>query len=158
MAYIKITNGTQKPYDLGQMRRDNKTISFPKVVEASTLANYGVYTVVVADAPTYNIATQVVARNTTATDVDGQWTYEWTVRDKTSDELTEDTANAAALARGTRNGLLAETDYMALSDATLSSAMTTYRQALRDITDHANWPNLASADMDGTGGDWPTKP
>ncbi|MBM93585.1 MAG: hypothetical protein CMF51_02390 [Legionellales bacterium] len=45
-----------------------------------------------------------------------------------------------------RNRLLAETDYLALSDNTLSAAMTTYRQALRDITDNATslddvtWP------------------
>ena len=151
MAYIKITNGNQEAYNLGQLRRDNKTISFPKVVEASTLASYGVYTVVVADAPTYNSATQVVARNTTATDVDGQWKYEWTVRDKTSDELAADAANVESIARGTRNGLLAVTDYMALSDVTMSQAVTTYRQALRDITDHDNWPNLADSD-------WPTSP
>ena len=34
--------------------------------------------------------------------------------------------------RQTRNALLAKTDYLALSDNTMSSAMTTYRQALRD--------------------------
>ena len=33
-----------------------------------------------------------------------------------------------------RDKLLVETDYLALSDVTMSSAMTTYRQALRDIT------------------------
>jgi hypothetical protein len=33
-----------------------------------------------------------------------------------------------------RNGLLAETDYLALSDQTLSADMNTYRQNLRDIT------------------------
>jgi len=33
-----------------------------------------------------------------------------------------------------RNRALAETDYLAMSDQTLSSEMTTYRQALRDIT------------------------
>jgi len=33
-----------------------------------------------------------------------------------------------------RNNLLAETDYLALSDQTMSAEMTTYRQALRDIT------------------------
>ena len=33
-----------------------------------------------------------------------------------------------------RNNLLAETDYLALSDQTMSGEMTTYRQALRDIT------------------------
>jgi len=33
-----------------------------------------------------------------------------------------------------RNNLLKETDWMANSDVTMSEAMTTYRQALRDIT------------------------
>lgn len=33
-----------------------------------------------------------------------------------------------------RNNLLAQTDYLALSDQTMTSEMTTYRQALRDIT------------------------
>jgi chromosome segregation ATPase len=36
--------------------------------------------------------------------------------------------------RTKRNNLLAETDYLALSDQTMSAEMTTYRQALRDIT------------------------
>ena len=33
-----------------------------------------------------------------------------------------------------RNNLLAETDFYANSDVTMSEAMTTYRQELRDIT------------------------
>ena len=37
--------------------------------------------------------------------------------------------------RQRRNSLITATDYLALSDNTLTSAMTTYRQALRDITD-----------------------
>jgi hypothetical protein len=36
--------------------------------------------------------------------------------------------------RTKRNKLLADTDYLALSDNTMSAEMTTYRQALRDIT------------------------
>ena len=40
---------------------------------------------------------------------------------------------AMADLRSKRNRLLAETDYLALSDATLTSDMTTYRQALRDL-------------------------
>lgn len=58
---------------------------------------------------------------------------------------------AAADNREKRNQLIAETDYFALTDVTLTAEMTTYRQALRDITSHANWPNLSD-------GDWPTKP
>ena len=37
--------------------------------------------------------------------------------------------------RSKRNYLLEETDYLALSDQTLSDDMKTYRQELRDITD-----------------------
>jgi len=41
--------------------------------------------------------------------------------------------NMAELRRQ-RNKLLSETDYMALSDVTMTDAWKTYRQALRDIT------------------------
>jgi len=51
--------------------------------------------------------------------------------------------------RTERNKRLADTDHYGLSDQTMSAAMTTYRQALRDITD-----NATSLD-DVT---WPTKP
>jgi hypothetical protein len=50
-----------------------------------------------------------------------------------------------------RNRLIAETDYLALSDATLTDEMSTYRQALRDLpantTDPANpvWPTKPGA-------------
>jgi len=37
--------------------------------------------------------------------------------------------------RKRRNYLLSETDYLALSDNTMSEEMTTYRQELRDITE-----------------------
>ena len=88
--------------------------------------------------------------------------YTRRVTDMTSDEqaavVTAANAVAATRNRAERDRRIAETDYMALSDVTMSQATTTYRQDLRDITSHANWPNLANADMDGTGGDWPTKP
>ena len=42
---------------------------------------------------------------------------------------------AMADLRQKRNALLSATDYLALSDNTLSSDMSTYREALRDITD-----------------------
>jgi len=53
--------------------------------------------------------------------------------------------------RQERNRLIAETDYLALSDATLTDEMSTYRQALRDLpantTDPANpvWPTKPGA-------------
>ena len=61
-------------------------------------------------------------------------------------------ARALADLRSKRNRLLAETDYLALSDATLTSAMTTYRQALRDLPDGKD--TVAKC----TNATWPTKP
>ena len=61
-------------------------------------------------------------------------------------------ARALATLRDRRNRLLAETDFYALSDVTLSDDMTTYRQALRDLPagkDTVDKCNNAT---------WPTKP
>ena len=43
------------------------------------------------------------------------------------------------------------TDWWATSDRTMTTEQAAYRQALRDITNHSNWPNLSASD-------WPTKP
>ena len=61
---------------------------------------------------------------------------EETARDA-EEQAWADGALARALAdmRATRNSLLAETDFYALSDVTMSEDMTTYRQALRDLPD-----------------------
>ena len=54
--------------------------------------------------------------------------------------------------RSKRNRLLAETDYLALSDSTLSDDMKTYRQNLRDLP--AGKDTVAKCE----GATWPTKP
>jgi len=70
------------------------------------------------------------------------------------EQATTDAAPARALKhlRNKRNQLLAETDFYALSDVTMSDDMTTYRQALRDLPagkDTVDKVNNAT---------WPTKP
>lgn len=77
----------------------------------------------------------------------------WT---QVSDKMTAlDNAAPMKELRRQRNIKLAETDFHGMSDNTMSDAMTTYRQALRDITTQT--PGL---DSDGnlTGINWPTKP
>ena len=59
---------------------------------------------------------------------------------------------AIADVRSKRNALIAATDYLALSDNTLSTEMTTYRQALRDITNSVTTVDQVNAIT------WPTKP
>ena len=61
-------------------------------------------------------------------------------------------ARALAGMRERRNQLLAETDFYALSDVTLSDDMTTYRQALRDLP--AGKDTVAKVNN----ATWPTKP
>tara|TARA_R110002012_G_scaffold175084_1_gene339925 strand:+ start:617 stop:916 length:300 start_codon:yes stop_codon:yes gene_type:complete len=51
-----------------------------------------------------------------------------------------------------RNRLLMETDFYALSDVTISSNMTTYRQNLRDLTNGLDTVNKVKNVT------WPTKP
>ena len=51
--------------------------------------------------------------------------------------------------RQERNRLIAETDYLALSDSTLTTEMATYRQALRDLPSNTSDPANPT---------WPTKP
>jgi len=54
--------------------------------------------------------------------------------------------------RSKRDNLLAATDYLALSDQTLSAEMSAYRQALRDITNGLTTVEEVNAVT------WPTKP
>lgn len=153
MSYVKLSNGEvdQFPYSIGQLKRDNTNVSFPKNIPEETLNSFDVYSVTVASQPSYTERTQKVIPNTTVSLVDGVWTQGWSVVDKTSEEVQAFDDMFEEMNRNKRNSLLAQTDFYALSDVTMSAEMTTYRQALRDITSHANWPHLEDAD-------WPTKP
>ena len=68
-----------------------------------------------------------------------------------------DAAEPARLLRAERDKRIAKSDWMGNSDVTMSSAWTTYRQALRDITTQT--PKLDSNyDLDLTSVTWPTEP
>ena len=151
--YVKITNGNVDtyPYNVGKLRRDNPNTSFPKRIPDDILAEWGVYLVTVADKPSYTDRTQTVTTEATPTGSGSSWTIGWTVSDKTSEEVQEYDANVAEAHRAKRNTLLAETDFYALSDVTMTDSTAAYRQVLRDLPTHSNWPNLADAD-------WPPKP
>lgn len=151
--YVKITNGAveQYPYTLGNLRHDNSTTSFPKRPSDEMLADWNVYPVTIADVPSVNYRTQKAIQDESPTLVDGSWTLGWTVESKTSEEVQTYDDQAANINRSTRDRLIAETDWWASSDLTMTAEQTAYRQALRDITSNANWPHLDEAD-------WPTKP
>lgn len=102
----------------------------------------------------YNLYSSVVSisgdgDNAVATDTDGN-VVSWDASAVATKEAELIAAYKLAELRTERNRLIAETDYWVLSDtADVTSAQTTYRQALRDIT------NTYTSLDDVT---WPTKP
>ena len=151
--YVKIVDNAidRYPYTLEQLRKDNPSVSFPKVMSDNLLESYGIYIVTQLNTPNINKRTQKYTANAAPTLVDGAWTIGWTTSNKSSDEISVYDNVEAATNRSTRNNLLYETDYYGNSDVTMPDNVKTYRQALRDIPTHSNWPNLQDSD-------WPTKP
>ena len=92
--------------------------------------------------------------------------YTRRVTDMTSDEraavVTAANAATAQRNRGERDKRLASCDWVVTKSLEAGGAVpsewSTYRTALRDITTHANWPNLNYPDIDGGNSDWPEVP
>ena len=165
MLLVKTSNGQveQFPYTLGDLRRDNPQTSFPKKIGDAILASYGIYHVMPETQPEYDPLVQVLVRDPEphretrtkqAEDEEpadvavgetyntGRWVIGYTAENKPQDQAED-------AVRNKRDQLLKETDWMALSDVTMSAEMTSYRQALRDITGQAGFPYSVT---------WPTKP
>jgi hypothetical protein len=139
------------PYKMADLITDNPKVSFPCCITEELAASWNVFPVVEGEKPVYAERIQNCVKEAQPT-LDGDiWTIGWTVTDKTADETTEYDTSKATENRSTRDELLKDTDWWATSDRTMTQAQTDYRQALRDITTHANWPDLSESD-------WPVKP
>ena len=164
--YRDRTTGELK--NQGELRRDNPNMSLPKVWNEFTFDALNVDPVLYSSKPTEGIgAYQSVRRNGVTQDAKGNWVEAWEIADMFSD-TTEDgvtttkaeheaayqtrlDTDAAERNRNERDRRIAETDWWASSDLTMTAEQTAYRQALRDITTHDNWPHLGESD-------WPVKP
>jgi len=149
MLLLKATGNTveQYPYSVGLLRKDNPNTSFPKKPSASDMAAFGVHPVTEVT-PSLGDG-QKLTKVWTPTLVSGDWILAHQAVDLTTEEVAEATAGVADNVRAERDQLLAVTDWTASSDLTMSSAMTTYRQALRDVPAQAGFPNTVT---------WPTAP
>lgn len=139
---VKVANGRVErfPYTLDNLRRDNPQTSFPVEVPDALLAAYGTYPVQQTPAPVVDSKTHRVIQSVAYED--GGWVQTWTTQ-RLSEERASDNV------RGHRNRLLSDTDWMALSDNTMTPAWASYRQALRDITTQEGFPYNVT---------WPAKP
>tara|TARA_B100000035_G_scaffold298407_1_gene292140 strand:- start:474 stop:803 length:330 start_codon:yes stop_codon:yes gene_type:complete len=86
--------------------------------------------------------------NTVAKDVNGN-VVSWDATAVGNKETELLNALKLDMLRAERNQRLADTDHYGLSDQTMTNAMSTYRQDLRDITDSATSLDDVT---------WPTKP
>ena len=151
----------------GQWRAANPNTSFPRVWSQDTLDFLNLEAVLRSPSAT-TTQYQTSVRDGVVQDANGNWVENYVARDMFADTTDEDgvtttkaehetayqatlDAKTATANRTKRDVLLADTDWTGMSDVTMTAAMTTYRQALRDIPTHADWPNLGDDD-------WPTKP
>lgn len=149
---------------MGQLRKLFSNVSLPKVWNQNVFDSLGIDPVLITPKPETTGYTQAV-RDGATQDVNGNWVQAWVERDMFSD-TTEDgvtttkaeheaayqarlDAEAAANVRSQRDQKLKDTDWMGLSDVTMSTDWATYRQALRDIPSQEGFPNTIT---------WPNEP
>ena len=146
----------------GEVRRMHSNTSLPRVWDANVCTELGIDPVLAAPKPEASAAYKQVGRNGAVQDANGNWVEAYIETDMFAD-TTEDgvtttkaehetayqarlDADAAKSVRTQRDTKLAETDWTALADVAMTAEMATYRQALRDITLHENFPHLQNSD------------
>jgi len=166
MLFVEVATG--KPKTKIQLQQENKHMSLPSSWTDATLEALGVARVTKTAAP--DVGEWQVAVKDGVEEVDGVWQEKWvtqemfteytetdedgvettvTVQDQIDAKVAADNAALASTERATRDELLKATDHYGLSDVTMTEAMATYRQALRDVPQQAGFPSTIT---------WPEKP
>lgn len=159
--FVKLENGVpvEWPVNENRIKHENPNVSFPNDVTKIDIAAYGYAKFSYSDPPEYNTEYQECVEITPVLNED-TYVQTWQVKEKfTAEERAEYDAKKEAellatlpsVHRSKRDALISETDWWASSDLTMTAEQTAYRQALRDITTHVNWPHLEDSD-------WPVKP
>ena len=162
----------------GEIRRSMPNTSLPRVWTADICEFLGIDPVLEAPAPTPSGEYKVVSRDGVTQDALGNWVQAYVESDMFADytrtDVAEDgtetevtvtkteqeqaytarkDAEAATAARATRDGLIASCDWMAIKafegGTGVATEWATYRQALRDVSAQAGFPNDIT---------WPEKP
>lgn len=153
-SYVKVTNGKPKFYTIGQLRQDNPDTGFPRSPSDDLLASWGIYPVTDTPRPEHDPMTQDIAEGDPVLKR-SKWARTWVIRELTLEELEVVLSDAASAIRQLRNQRLKETDWVVVyhteRGTNIPLEWEQYRQDLRNITDHVNFPRLTEED-------WPVKP
>ena len=166
--YRNRTSGAVKTQ--GEIRRSMPNTSLPRVWTADICEFLGIDPVLAAPAPAASGEYKVVSRNGVTQDANGNWVEAYVERDMFADYVNDEgvtvtkaeqeqaytarkNEEAATAVRAERDKLIASCDWMAIKDfeggTTVSTEWATYRQALRDVSAQAGFPNDIT---------WPEKP
>ena len=140
--YVKVTNGVVEkyPYSIGELRKDNPTVSFPKNPGNDLLAEWNVFPVQPQNPPAFNQANQNCDR-VNPTLQNGVWVETWSVTSASSDEINRRSVEMSAQVRAQRDSELMRSDWTQVADSPVDkAAWATYRQALRDIPSQPSFP------------------
>lgn len=134
--HIKLTNGKPENYSIGQLRRDNPQVSFPKNISDELLAEYAVYCVKELPRPSYDERTHYL-KASDFYQVDGKWQIHYS-----AEPLPQ--AQVAQTMRSERDRLLAESDWVVAKSYEMQSPVphewVNYRQQLRDVPAQQGFP------------------
>tara|TARA_R110000822_G_scaffold109132_1_gene238901 strand:- start:187 stop:618 length:432 start_codon:yes stop_codon:yes gene_type:complete len=95
--FILAPNGTAEtyPYSIGQLRKDNPQVSFPKNPTDALLASYNVFVVTATERPVYDPITQNLSEGSPIITA-GVWTQVWAVTEATPEEVAQRKADQLA--------------------------------------------------------------
>ena len=159
MEYRVRSSGELKSQ--GEIRKLNPNMSLPKVWNDNVHEALGIDPVFATPKPNTTGDYKVVVRDGAEQDANGNWVQKWVEQDMFAD--TDDAtkaeqeaayqalvdAEAAKLVRADRDERLAKTDWMGMSDVTMSADWATYRQGLRDVPAQSGFPHTIT---------WPSEP
>jgi hypothetical protein len=124
----------------GDVRKLHKKVSFRS--DGGTFSDLGYDEIASTPPPAPSGTYKTVYRDGETQDANGYWAEAWAERDMTAEEVQQRDDNKAEQVRAERNEKLANSDWTQLADSPADkAAWATYRQALRDMTDQAGFPN-----------------
>jgi len=149
----------------GEIRKLNPNVSLPKVWNKNVYEALGIDPVFETPQPEPSAAYKSWVRDGAEQDANDNWAQKWVERDMFSDTTDDgvtitkaeheaayqarlDTDKAKSV-RSERDQKLKDTDWMGMSDVTMSADWATYRQALRDVPAQSGFPNTIT---------WPDAP
>lgn len=159
MEYRVRSSGELKSQ--GEIRKLNPNVSLPKVWNSNVYDTLGIDPVFETPKPDTTGDYKVVVRDGAEQDANSNWVQKWVEQDMFAD--TDDAtkaeqeaayqalvdAEAAKSVRADRDERLAKTDWMGVSDVTMSADWATYRQGLRDVPAQSGFPHTIT---------WPSEP